>query len=95
MNNLLKEIEKYDFNYLGIKSLLTNELTNKHLTYKSNKHNNLNSIKEHLNVLNYQLIPDIIYTYIIEIHLSKTVIINGIETKVITITKNIKKYLVD
>lgn len=95
MKNLLKEIEKYDYNYLGIKSILESEISNKHLSYKSNKHCNLQQLIAHLKDLNAQLIPDIIYTYTIEIHLPKMLLINNVETKIITIKTNIKKDLVD
>lgn len=95
MKNLIEEIEKYDYNYLGIKSVLESELTNKHLSYKSNKYCNLQQLKAHLSDLNTQLIPDIIYTYSIEIHLPKTLLINNVETKIITIKTNIKKDLVE
>jgi len=95
MKNLLEEIKKYDYNYLGIKSVLESEISNKHLSYKSNKHCNLQQLITHLSSLNTQLIPNIIYTYTIEIHLIKTLLINNVETKIITIKTNIKKDLVD
>lgn len=95
MKSLISEISLLDHKFIGIKSILKNTETNKHLSYKSNKHNNINSLLSHLSDLNSQLIPDIIYNYSIEIYLSNILKINGQETKVITIKKNIKKNLAD